>query len=145
MKYKNTKRVDLPEVDFSFHEDNHKVKEMTVQGFPCPPSFPLTSFINFLLVNLAGWLLSIKHASWSRDITSVIPLPYGYLHGKKNPLQVSLPSRYFCSLATRVACTQVLAEQGPPRQGDQSMSFFSCICADKRIISPLHCLKSASS
>ena len=27
--YKNTARVDLPEVDFSFHEDNHKVKEMT--------------------------------------------------------------------------------------------------------------------
>ena len=28
-EYKNTTRVDLPEVDFSFHEDNHKVKEMT--------------------------------------------------------------------------------------------------------------------
>ena len=27
--YKNTTRVELPEVDFSFHEDNHKVKEMT--------------------------------------------------------------------------------------------------------------------
>ena len=27
--HKNTTRVDLPEVDFSFHEDNHKVKEMT--------------------------------------------------------------------------------------------------------------------
>ena len=30
MKYcKNTTRVDSPEVNFSFHEDNHKVKEMT--------------------------------------------------------------------------------------------------------------------
>ena len=29
LDYKNTKRVDLPEVDFSFHEDNHKFKEMT--------------------------------------------------------------------------------------------------------------------
>ena len=27
--YKNTTRVDLPEVDFSFHENNRKVKEMT--------------------------------------------------------------------------------------------------------------------
>ena len=24
------------------------------------------------------------------------PWPYGYFHGKKNTLQVSLPSRYFC-------------------------------------------------
>ena len=24
------------------------------------------------------------------------PWPYGYLHGKKYPLQVSLPSWYFC-------------------------------------------------
>ena len=24
------------------------------------------------------------------------PWPYGYLHGKKNPLQVSIPSWYFC-------------------------------------------------
>ena len=24
------------------------------------------------------------------------PWPYVYLHGKKNPLQVSLPSWYFC-------------------------------------------------
>ena len=55
MEYKNTTRVDLSEVDFSFHEDNHKVKEMTAQGFPCPASFPLTSSINFLLINLDGW------------------------------------------------------------------------------------------
>ena len=55
MEYKHTTRVDLPEVDFSFHEDNHKVKEIAAQGFPCPPSFPLTSFINFLLINLGGW------------------------------------------------------------------------------------------
>ena len=54
MEYKNT-RVDLPDVDFSLDEDNHKVKEMTAQGFPCPPSFPLTSFIHFLLINLGGW------------------------------------------------------------------------------------------
>ena len=54
MEYKNTTRVDLLEVDFSFDEDNHKVKKMTAQGFPCPPSFPLTSFINFLLINLGG-------------------------------------------------------------------------------------------
>ena len=27
--YKNTTRVELPEVDFSFQEDNHKIKEMT--------------------------------------------------------------------------------------------------------------------
>ena len=33
MECKNTTRVDLPEVDFSFHEDNHRVKEMTAQGF----------------------------------------------------------------------------------------------------------------
>ena len=52
MEYKNTTRVDLPEVDISFREDNHKVKEMTAQGFPYPPSF---SFINFLLINLDGW------------------------------------------------------------------------------------------
>ena len=55
MEYKNTTRVDLTEVDFSFHEDNHKVKEVTAQGFPCPPSFPLTLFIFFLLINLGGW------------------------------------------------------------------------------------------
>ena len=55
MEYRNTTRVDLPEVDFSFQEDNHKVKEMTVQGFPCPRSFPLIFFINFLLINLGGW------------------------------------------------------------------------------------------
>ena len=36
MEYKNTTRVDLPEMDFSFHEENHKVKEMTAEGFPCP-------------------------------------------------------------------------------------------------------------
>ena len=29
LDYKNTTRVDLLEVDFTFHEDNHKVKEMT--------------------------------------------------------------------------------------------------------------------
>ena len=55
MEYKNITRVDLSEVDFSFHEDNHKGKEMTAQGFPCPLSFPLTSFIIFLLINLGGW------------------------------------------------------------------------------------------
>ena len=27
--YKNTMTVDLSETDFSFHEDNHKVKKMT--------------------------------------------------------------------------------------------------------------------
>ena len=42
------------------------------QGFPCPPSFPLTSFIIFLIINLGGWQFSIKDASWSRDVTSVI-------------------------------------------------------------------------
>ena len=55
MEYKNTTRVDLPEVYFSFHEENHKVKEMTAQGFPCPSSFPLTSFIDFMFINLVGW------------------------------------------------------------------------------------------
>ena len=36
MEYKNTTRVELIEVGFSFHEDNHKVKKTTTQGFPCP-------------------------------------------------------------------------------------------------------------
>ena len=39
MKYKNTTRVDLPEVDFSFHEDNHKVKEMTSRISHALPHF----------------------------------------------------------------------------------------------------------
>ena len=47
MEYKNTTTVDLPEVDISFYEDNHKVKEMTLQSFPYPLPFPLTSFIFF--------------------------------------------------------------------------------------------------
>ena len=29
MEYKDTMWVDLPEVDFSFHEDNPKLREMT--------------------------------------------------------------------------------------------------------------------
>ena len=74
MEYKNTTWVDLPEVNFSFHEDNHKVKEMTAQGFLRPPSFPLTSFIFFLLIYLGGRQLSIKDASWSPDVTLVISL-----------------------------------------------------------------------
>ena len=74
LEYKNTMRVDLPEVDFSFHEDNSKVKETTAPGFPCSPSFPLTSFIIFLLISLGGWQLSINDASWSRDVNSVISL-----------------------------------------------------------------------
>ena len=36
MEYKNTTRADLTEVDFPFHEDNHKVKKITTQGFPYP-------------------------------------------------------------------------------------------------------------
>ena len=51
MEYKNTRRVDLPEVDFALHENNPKVKEVAAQGFPCPPSFHLTLF---LLTNLSG-------------------------------------------------------------------------------------------
>ena len=39
MEYKNTTRVDLPEVDFSFHEDNHKVKEMTSRISHALPHF----------------------------------------------------------------------------------------------------------
>ena len=53
--------------------------------------------------------------------------------------------KYTFCLATRVVCTQVQAELGPPRQEGWSMSSFSYICADKRIISPLYCLKSVSS
>ena len=34
MENKNTSSVALPEVDFSFNEDYHKVKEMTAHGFP---------------------------------------------------------------------------------------------------------------
>ena len=94
MEYRNTTRVDLPEVDFSFHEDNHKVKEMTVQGFPCPRSFPLIFFTNFLLINLGGWQLSIKGASWSREVTLVISLTLWLSSWKEK----STPSWYFCNL-----------------------------------------------
>ena len=60
MEYKNTMRVDLPEVDFSFHEDTRKAKEMTAQGFPCPPSFPLTSY-NFS-AHKSGWIVAFNNA-----------------------------------------------------------------------------------
>ena len=94
--YKNTTRVDLPEVDFSFHENNHKVKEMTEvtsrDHEACfiesnhPPRFMSRKFIKEVNGNEGGHGKSWKSFPW----------PYGYLHGKKNPLQVSLPSWYFC-------------------------------------------------
>ena len=94
--YKNTTRVYLPEVDFSFHENNHKVKEMTEvtsrDHEACfiesnhPPRFMSRKFIKEVNGNEGGHGKSWKSFPW----------PYGYLHGKKNPLQVSLPSWYFC-------------------------------------------------
>ena len=95
-EYKNTTRVDLPEVDFSFHEDNHKVKEMTevtsryheasfIETYH-PPRFMSRKFIKEVNGNEGGHGKSWKSFPW----------PYGYLHGKKNPLQVSLPSWYVC-------------------------------------------------
>ena len=50
-EYKNTTRVYLPEVGFSFHKDNLKVTEITAWGFQCPSLFPPTFF---LFKNLGG-------------------------------------------------------------------------------------------
>ena len=93
--YKNTMMVDLPETDFSFHEDNHKVKEIT-EVTSCnhevpfietyhPPRFMSRKIINKVKGNDG------RHGKLWAVISLTIQL--NYLHGKKSLLQVSLP---FC-------------------------------------------------
>ena len=72
----------------------------------------------------SGWMVAfssfrsfLPHAR----VTSLqsFPWPYGYLHGKKNPLQVSLPSWYFCDLITKR-----YTEIGTYRQNDHHCDSF---------------------
>ena len=92
--YKNTRRVELPEVDFSFHEDNHKVQEMTevtsrdheasfIESYH-PPRFMSRTFIKKVNGNEGGhgklwavifltlWLSSWKEKSTSGKSTLVV-------------------------------------------------------------------------
>ena len=92
--YKNTRRVELPEVDFSFHEENHKVKEMTevtsrdheasfIESYH-PPRFMSRTFIKKVNGNEGGhgklwavifltlWLSSWKEKSTSGKSTLVV-------------------------------------------------------------------------
>ena len=92
--YKNTTGVDLPEVDFSFHENNHKVKEMTEvtsrDHEACfiesnhPPRFMSRKFIKevngnegghgkpWAAISLTLWLSSWKEKSTSGKSTLVV-------------------------------------------------------------------------
>ena len=85
--YKNTMTVDLPETDFSFHEDNHKVKEIT-EVTSCnhevpfietyhPPRFMSRKIINKVKGNDGGhgelWAvisLTIQLTSWKEKSNS---------------------------------------------------------------------------
>ena len=92
--YKNTARVDLAEVDFSFHEDNHKVKEMTevtsrdheasfIESYH-PPRFMSRKFIKevngneeghgkpWAVISLILWLSLWKEKSTSGKYTLVV-------------------------------------------------------------------------
>ena len=92
--YKNTTRVELPEVDFSFHEDNHKVKEMTevtlreheasfIESYH-PPRFMSIKFMKevngneggygkpWAVISLTLWLSSWKEKSTSGKSTLVV-------------------------------------------------------------------------
>ena len=94
MEYKHTTRVDLPEVDFSFHEDNHKVKGMTEvmsrDHEACfiesnhPARFTSRKFIKevngnegghgkpWTVISLTLWLSSWKEKSTSGKSTLVV-------------------------------------------------------------------------
>ena len=83
-------------MDFSFHEDKHKVKEMTevtsrdhkvsfIESYH-PPRFMSRKNMKEVKGSEGG-----HGKPWT-----FISLTGGYLHGKKNPLQVSLPTWYFC-------------------------------------------------
>ena len=92
--YKNTTRVDLPEVNFSFHEDNQKVKEMTevtsrdneasfIESYH-PPRFMSRKIIKevngnerghgkpWAVISLPLWLSSWKEKSTSGESTLVV-------------------------------------------------------------------------
>ena len=91
--HKNTTRVDLPEVDFSFHEDNHKIKEMTevtsrdheasfIESYH-PPRFMSRKFIEvngnegghgkpWAVISLTLWLSSWREKSTSGKSTLVV-------------------------------------------------------------------------
>ena len=97
-------------MDFSFHEDNHKVKEMTevasrdhkasfIESYH-PPRFMSRTNIKEVKGNEGG-----HGKRWA-----VISLNGGYLHGKKNPLQVSLPSWYFCIPFQVTPCQKMLED-----------------------------------
>ena len=71
MEYKDTTWVDLPEVDFSFHEDNPKLTGNDCLGFPTP-----SLLRPFSADNVDRQQFSIKDASSSRDLNSLISLTF---------------------------------------------------------------------
>ena len=53
--YKNTTRIDLPEVDFSFHADDHKVKEMTEEMSRDHEAFFIESYHPPRFMEIGQW------------------------------------------------------------------------------------------